>query len=550
MIVTIIVLLILAGVTLNLIAGEDGILGRAENSVSEHKIGAARELLELKLAEIDIDSYEIKHRKATFAEIVDKLKNDPDFIIVKTQSTSVASLSTEAESSWPSDPADIEKIWVCSVEYKDIIFVIPSDGEIELSEDDIAVEVPDEEEEPEPDPEPEQYTITYNANGGTGDIPEEQTVVSGGTVTVNFSTIPSKEGYTFAGWSDGVTTYEQGSQESFSMPNNDVTLYAQWVGNSYSINYYNGTTKLGSSNHSYGTENALTTIATLGGTQSGYTFAGWSTSGDATSATYTDGQNVNNLTNVSGESIDFYAIWQRTATFYSGTSNSSTATATQYYNPKGVKYVVATPSITAISGWTTVGWRADTTAGDKEISEESSISSSSQKFYAVYSRTATFYSGISKASSTTRTQYYNSNGAYAVVAPPASEITAISGWTTIGWYEFVSGHDFSVNETITKTAQVYYGRYSREVELQYDANGGTGTMESYKMTQYYSSYPTTSAKNITLPENTFTRDGYTFKRWGITSDAGGGYAEGETYNLSPSVSKSPIVTLYAVWQTE
>ena len=55
LIVTIIVLLILVGVTLNLIAGENGILNRATNSVSKHTEEAAREKLDLALQALRID---------------------------------------------------------------------------------------------------------------------------------------------------------------------------------------------------------------------------------------------------------------------------------------------------------------------------------------------------------------------------------------------------------------------------------------------------------------------------------------------------------------
>ncbi len=49
LVITIIVLLILAGVSLRLIAGNEGILGRAERAVSQNEEANAREKLELEL---------------------------------------------------------------------------------------------------------------------------------------------------------------------------------------------------------------------------------------------------------------------------------------------------------------------------------------------------------------------------------------------------------------------------------------------------------------------------------------------------------------------
>ncbi len=51
LIVTIIVLLILAGVSLNLVAGENGILGRATSSVNKNQEATAREIIEMKIME-------------------------------------------------------------------------------------------------------------------------------------------------------------------------------------------------------------------------------------------------------------------------------------------------------------------------------------------------------------------------------------------------------------------------------------------------------------------------------------------------------------------
>lgn len=56
LVVTIIVLLILAGVTLSLIGGSDGILSRATNAVDKHEIATIKENVELKVAE-DVEKF-------------------------------------------------------------------------------------------------------------------------------------------------------------------------------------------------------------------------------------------------------------------------------------------------------------------------------------------------------------------------------------------------------------------------------------------------------------------------------------------------------------
>ncbi len=60
LIVTIIILLILAGVTLNLLTGENGILKQATNAVDNYSDAAEKELSDLKNLDQFIDSFSNK----------------------------------------------------------------------------------------------------------------------------------------------------------------------------------------------------------------------------------------------------------------------------------------------------------------------------------------------------------------------------------------------------------------------------------------------------------------------------------------------------------
>lgn len=57
LVVTIIVLLILAGITLSLVAGSNGIMARATNAANRNEAATAAEQAELKLAELQMDYY-------------------------------------------------------------------------------------------------------------------------------------------------------------------------------------------------------------------------------------------------------------------------------------------------------------------------------------------------------------------------------------------------------------------------------------------------------------------------------------------------------------
>ena len=71
------------------------------------------------------------------------------------------------------------------------------------------------------------YTVSYNANGGTG-VPASQTKYYDQALTLTSST-PTKDSYTFLGWSESSTatspTYYAGSTYE---ENRSITLYAVW----------------------------------------------------------------------------------------------------------------------------------------------------------------------------------------------------------------------------------------------------------------------------------------------------------------------------------
>ena len=77
------------------------------------------------------------------------------------------------------------------------------------------------------------YTISYDANGGS-DAPDAQTKDGGINLTLS-STVPTRTGYTFAGWattSDGAVAYAAGATYT---GNADQTLYAQWTENTATL---------------------------------------------------------------------------------------------------------------------------------------------------------------------------------------------------------------------------------------------------------------------------------------------------------------------------
>jgi len=71
------------------------------------------------------------------------------------------------------------------------------------------------------------YVVEYNANGGSG-APAAQSKTHGTALTLS-STVPTRAGYTFAGWAtsaEGAVAYSAGGSYT---TDNDIVLYAQWT---------------------------------------------------------------------------------------------------------------------------------------------------------------------------------------------------------------------------------------------------------------------------------------------------------------------------------
>jgi len=119
------------------------------------------------------------------------------------------------------------------------------------------------------------YCVVYDLNGGTGATGVDYstfTVTDGTEITLNAA--PTREGYTFTGWSDGKQVYQP---EAKITVNANLTLTAQWTKEhvvTYDLNGGTGATGVDYSTFTVtdGTEITLNAAPT----REGYTFTGWS----------------------------------------------------------------------------------------------------------------------------------------------------------------------------------------------------------------------------------------------------------------------------------
>ena len=202
------------------------------------------------------------------------------------------------------------------------------------------------------------YTVSYNANGGSG-APASQTKYHGTALTLR-STVPTRSGYKFLGWSTSSTatspTYTAGGSYT---ANANATLYAVWEKNptQYTVSY-NANGGSGAPASQTKSENVAITLSSTKPTRSGYTFLGWSTSSTATSPTYYPGSSY-----TTNASVTLYAVWEKLPETYTikynangGTGAPATQTKTEDVN------ITLSSTKPTRSGYKFLGWSTSSTA--------------------------------------------------------------------------------------------------------------------------------------------------------------------------------------------
>jgi uncharacterized repeat protein (TIGR02543 family) len=119
---------------------------------------------------------------------------------------------------------------------------------------------------------------------------------------------------------------------------------------------------------------------------------------------------------------------------------------------------------------------------------------------------------------------------------PANSFTR-EGYSFDGWLKSSDGSVMYADEdayTMDPTDSVLYAKWTADEQtLSFDANDGSGTMSSQTVK---------TDEEITLPANSFTREGYSFDGWLKSSNGSVMYADEGVYTMGPTDS-----VLYAKW---
>ena len=339
--------------------------------------------------------------------------------------------------------------------------------------------------------------VWFDSNGGKTDI-----VMKGVYYGTSVGTLPTavRNGYSFTGW---YTAASGGSKISSSyILTNDITVYAHWSANTYTISL--------NSNGGSGTMSSITAtydswcrIPYNTFAKTGYTFAGWKV---------TSGLN--------SDSMPYYWAPDQTAK-----EITNSTVIHDYPEVKNLRSSSGTVTLTA-------QWQINT-----------------------YSFVINYYGGTNRQTNTTRlkvscagmsqTKYAESgetvefSWTYQVTSfsfTLEAENSSYNYYISVGSEPTTSSSLNSKTYSWTPSSNVFINVYIRQrYQISYNSNNGTGTVPS---TQYK-----IHGTSITLGSNSLTRTSYAANGWNTSSyGTGTQYASGATYS-DDAASR----TLYANW---
>lgn len=322
------------------------------------------------------------------------------------------------------------------------------------------------------------YVIHFNTDGGELST-LNQNVVFGKTYTLP---TPTKTGYTFKGWYNGTNEVTAGTWYTAS----DVTLKAKWEITSYSITYnLNNGTNSSSNKSAYTTTD---TVVLYPPTRRGYTFTGWTYSGQTTPI-----MNVTIQKGTTGNKT-YTANWQANTYTVTYKVNGGTLSDLTVEVEYGSYFKPATPTRT---GYSFNGWHYDSGKGyDEEYCNDYygiAGDVTLEAWWNANTYTITYNANGGTVSGTTQSVAYDST--YTLRTPSRE------GYEFLGWY---SGANKVENGTWMSTQGITLKAEWKANTYTITFNANNGTMTPTNATATYDS-------SITLP--TPTRTGYVFSGW-------------------------------------
>lgn len=394
-------------------------------------------------------------------------------------------------------------------------------------------------------------TLTYNVNApATTKAPDAPA-----SMTVPYNTAADDKsgwtvgdtgkitGYSFDGW---YTSPTGGDKYDWSTKlTNDVTMYAHWTANGYTVKYDAGGGKgtMGDQKFTFDVPQNLSPNAF---TRDGYTFTGWKRAD--TGDSYTDGQQVSNLTSTPNGIVTMIAQWTPNPASINYDPNPPTGrTPGGQGTANWTGHTGDTQAIGAngwtVDGYTFIGW--NTSADGKGTAYAPGTTWTANGTLTLYAQWTPGQAGLT----------YDGNGATGGKTDPQTGKTdekinvrdngfTRDGYTFVTWNTQADCKSNAVkpnSEWTLRGSSTLYACWAGNAQtLTYHGNGATGGNTAAQSGK--------TGDELTTNANGFTRDGYTFVRWDTAKD-GSGTAYGEGKNgVSQYVMKPAGNDLYAIWK--
>ncbi|TCJ03807.1 InlB B-repeat-containing protein [Cytobacillus praedii] len=294
-----------------------------------------------------------------------------------------------------------------------------------------------------------QYTISFDSNGGS----EVETITADYGAKVAFPTVPTKVGYTFAGWYKDEAFNHTWAFEADQVTGNQM-LYAKWEINKYLVSFHSDG----------GSSVASQTVAHDGKakepdmpTKQGHTFAGWYTDN-----TYSTQYDFGTLINADKT---IYAKW--TVNQYTISFDSNGGSALQSVKAD-FKTKISAPSAPTKVGYTFVGWYKDALFNHEWAFDEDEVTDD-QMLYAKWKIKKYKVSFDSNGGSSVIYQSVDHDGTATVPQPPTKQGYTFTGWYTDNTYS--TPYDFGTSITGDKT--IYAKWIINQYIISFQSNGGS-----------------------------------------------------------------------------
>ena len=395
-------------------------------------------------------------------------------------------------------------------------------------------------------------TLSYNVNTPAGSnapgTPASQTVPyntaaadKSGWAAGDTGKIP---GYRFDGW---YTAPNGGNKYDFNTPlTNNVTVYAHWVGNGYTVRFAgNGATGGDTPDQAF-QYNIGQNLRRNGFVRDGYTFTGWKRADNQQA--YGDGQWVTNLTTQPNGIVTMVAQWSANEAHIRYNPNPPAGKTTGGQGtPNWDGHTGDTPTIGqngwTIDGYTFAGWATSPDGSGARYAPGARWTANG---------TLTLYAQWTPGQASLT---YDGNGATGGKTDPQNGVTdqrvnvrqngfTRDGYVFTGWNTQPDGRGqaWAPNAvwTLHGTGVLYARWRGNQQRLNYHGNGNTGGNTE--------SQDGRTGDVLDTRANGFTRDGYEFVEWNTRADGTGDHYGKGTNGVAKWTMLPAGNDLYAIWQ--